>query len=321
MGDLKVFDQRVLRATAATLQVRWTDQNGTEAAASDAVTVAVATASGRVVLPAGTATTHTGTGLYSVTLTGAQNATVEQLTATWTDAGGATRTTLVDVCSGFFFSLADARASDATLADATKYPDATVLARRLEVEAECEQICDVAFVPRYARVVTDGGGVPEILVGVNQIRTVRSVTIVDPLRNSSTPLTSAQLANLRVTDGQLARADGDVFPDGFNNVIVELEHGHNAPPPDLKDMAMVRLRSLLNRPLSPLMDRAKTVTNAAGETIQLEPPDAYRTGIRDVDAVYDRYSRRSQGDNQLLPAGRSLQYDPQWWSVFHGGRR
>lgn len=321
--------QRILRGVAATLSVTLTDGDGTAAAASGAVTVGVIRADGTVLVAAGTATANPSTGVYTVGLTPAQNAALDLLTATWTDAGdGSVHTSLHEVVGGFLFSVAEARDLEPTLADTSAYPTAKILQVRTEVEQECEAICDVAFVPRYRRARVDGTGGVELLLPDHEIRTVRSVrTYADS--DTYAALTSAQLAELLVfpDDRRIERPATAAFDLGRLNVVVEYEHGYDAPPPDLKRANVRHLRHRLNAGKSGIPDRANRLTTNQGVTYDLERPGPFSTGIPDVDAVYQRYSKRSgDGDEDgtggaVRPRSRSFDLDPQRGSLFHGGRR
>lgn len=300
------------------------DQDGDAADAVGQLTVQVTAADGTVVLAAGTPTDRTGTGQYTVDLTSAQTAQLNLLTATWTDAGaGRTVTTMHEIVGGFLFSLADARASnDGLLADKAKYPDALVLATRQEVEEEAEWICDVAFVPRYQRVIIDGEATIDIVVPYNKIRTVRSVRTY-PVTGGTQYIafTPAQLAGLAIgDDGTLTRTDFAAFDEGRSNIVVELEHGWDSPPADLKRAALTRLRSRLNFDKGAVNDRATSFTAENGQTYKLSTADEYSTGIPEVDAAYTRYSLRRQ-DGGAYPTSRQLNFDPQRYSIFHGGVR
>lgn len=316
--------QRVLQGAPATLRVTLADQDGTAVNAAGALTVAVTRADGTVLVPAGTATSHGLTGAYSVALTAAQTAVLDELTAVWTDAGdGSTTTTVHEIVGGFFFTIADARNSnDGLLADPVVYPDAKILEKRQQVEDEAEEICDVAFVPRYARVTLDGDGSPDLLLAHNRIRTVRSVRVY-PYKGASTytALSQAQLAGLVVDNlGKLTRTDFAVFAQGRGNVVVEYEHGYDQPQADLREAALVRLRSRLNKQKSAVDERATSFTAENGQTFKLSTAEAYKTGIPEVDAAYGRYSLRSSADTPRA-VSMPLNFDPQLHSVFHGGRR
>lgn len=312
------MSQRILRGTAATLTFYNMDANGKATAAAGALTVGVTKADGTVVVAAGTATSSPATGTYTVALTAAQTATLELLTATWTDAGDASvHTTTHEVVGGYLLTLADIRAFE-TLADDTTYPDATVIAARAEVEDELEQLREAAFVPRYARLTLDGSGTRELVTGVSWLRTLRTArTLATTGSATSTAFTATELAACKLTsDGRIVRGDGNVFDWGVANIIVEVEHGFTDWGTDLKMAALTRLRERLNRPDSAIPDRALTYSGVDGTTYKLANPDGNSTGNPQVDAVYNRYPRTNPGNQ---PASRTLVYQPQFGGVFRGG--
>lgn len=399
--------QRLLVGKPGTLSVTILDTNGNPVAPSGAVTVAVQSVSGQTIVAPGTAATAgASSGVCTVAVTAAQTAKLDQWVATWTDSGnGSVQSSDHEVVGGFFFSLADARASDPVLADTAKYPDATMLAMRQAVEEECEFICDVPFVPRYRRILCDGTAEPEIDVLDSKIRTIRSAMIITadttggayiylpPVTSiTSTPtgftvtfqsnvalapgsnlvlagfnpyayngswvvasvpagnevtvstnlnpgtagtigsavgatgqvvvFTAAQLSALVIDDDfKIQRNDGGVWNEGRRNVVIEYECGWDAPPGELATASLIRLRSLLNRQFSSVPDRATSFVTEGGTTFRLDTPHAFATGIPEVDAVYNRYSTREYDDQDPIPASFSLNTDPSWFSVYHGGRR
>lgn len=323
---------RIAKNSAGTLSHTFlVDETPTDS--STTVTYAVVDATGASVASGNASSSATG--VYSFVL--AAQSALKALTVTWsaTIAGSATSaTTYAEVVGGLFFSLAQARSSDASLADTSIYPTADLVAARLEVEVECENICDLAFVPRYARVVLDGTGTSDLLLqhpdrtyrSVAEVRTVRSVSMSDSPDGTFTSFSAAQLADLAAAaDGTLRRTGGDVFTAGHRNVIVEYEYGLDAPPSDLVREAKIRLRTVLNANKSGVPDRASSFTMTDGGTFRLDMPGPFKTGIPTVDAAYGRYSRRSTGTGanaRQVPASRTLTYRPQAGSLFHGwGRR
>jgi hypothetical protein len=321
-----IADQRILRGPPATLQATFSDSVGSAADPAGPVTVTVTTAPGATLLAAAPASlTGSGSGDVTVALTAAQTASLGLLTAVWTDeASGSTVTSHHEIVGGFFFSLAQARASDDTLANTGKYPDATILAKRLEVEGECEYICDLAFVPRYRYVVLDGTGTTEILLPDNEVRTILSATVTVNAGTSSptsTPLSAADLASLAYDDSLVARTNFQSWDIGQGNIAVEYLHGLDIPPADLQDATLLRLRSRLNLRKSGTPDRATSFTSAAdGGTYRLDLPSRYKTGIPDVDATYARWSRRSTDANGPVAASRTLHFDANRSSLYHSGR-
>ncbi len=317
-------DQRILQGVAGTLQVTLLDYTGAAADASGALTVKVTRADGTTLVAAGTATVHGTTGVYTGALTPAQTATLDLLTATWTDAGdGSVTVTTHEIVGGFYFSIADARASDTSLTNATKYPDALILTTRQEVEEECEKICDVAFTSRYRRIALDGDGTNQLILPDNQIRTIRSIRVYSDLATATyTAFTSTQLANVFIDpDNRIERTDYAWFDEGRGNIVIEYEHGYNRPAADLKRASLIRLRSRLNAALTGIPDRATSFTSAEGGTYRLARTSAYKTGIDEVDGTYERYSLRSSADGEMVPASRRMDFDSQFGSLFHGGKR
>lgn len=315
---------RVAKGATTTLtHTFYVDETPTDSTTT--VTVSAVDAAGAAVF-SGDAT-HGTTGVYTYALPG--QASLCELTVSWSATiGGAAvvEDETVEVCGGRFFTLADGRASDASLADTAKYPTADLIAALLEVEQECEWICDRAFVPRYRRVVLDGTGASTLTLPDPDVRTIRSASVAPRAGETFVALTTDQLAALVVlSDQTLKRVDTNIWTEGDRNVIVEYEFGLDSPPPDLTRAAKTRFRSRLNLNKSGIPDRAASFTSVDGGTYRILLPDAFRTGIPEVDAAYSRHSRRVQASAASgaarYPASRTLNYDPQRNSLFHGGRR
>jgi hypothetical protein len=248
------------------------------------------------------------------------------LTVTWTATVSGTSITEVDyveIVGGYFFILSEGRAADASLADVAKYPEADLLAARMDVEVECERICDRAFVPRYRREVLHGTGTTDLILSYGDVRTIRRASIASRTGGTFVDLSTTQLAALASTDDRvLRRTDGNAWTEGLENIVVEYEYGWDAPPSDLVFAAKTRLRSRLNLNRSGIPDRASSYTVEDGGTYRLSMPGAYQTGIPDVDAAYERWSARARtgtgGTGAAVPASRTLQFQPQRYSLFHG---
>lgn len=292
-------------------------------------TYAIVDANGTAVQSGNATVVGGSTGRVTVVL--ASQSALKRLTVTWTATVSGTsvvETDYVEIVGGFFFTLAQGRASDASLSDTTKYPTADLITKRLEVEVECETICDRSFVPRYERVVLDGTGTSSLLLkmsdpvrSIADIRTIRAVTMAPQLDETFVAFTAAELAALSPQpDGTLVRIDGDIFTAGLRNVIVELEYGLDGAPADLVTASLTRLRSRLNLNKTAVPDRATSYSLGEHGVYRISMPGKYETGLPEVDAVYTRYSRRSTDKNKV-PASRSLNYNPQYHSLFHGGVR
>lgn len=258
------------------------------------------------------------------------------LTVTWTGTVGAAEvvdTTGVVVVGAHLFTIAELRAADLQeLGDHSKYPTARLVEVRDEVTAEVEDICDRAFVPRYGRAVLDGTGLAEVgLTGVrsSDFRRLRAVGVAPAYGQPGVPLTPTELAAVAWTsDGQLIRTDSRVWTAGRGNLVPEFEYGLDRPPVDLRRMVIRRAVYWAKGERRKLSARAKSANTGDGTTVQLDTAEAYRTGLPDVDAIYQRYSLRVQGGGdddgggtEYRPVSRLLSYDPQYDSLFHGGVR
>jgi len=134
--------------------------------------------------------------------------------------------------------------------------------------------------------------------------------------------TAGQLSAIVIDDDfQIARNDGGIWDEGRRNVVIEYECGWDMPPPELAAASLIRLRHLLNRSRGVIPDRATSFTTEGGMTFRLDSPEAFKTGIPEVDAAYDRYSYREYDDADPIPTSRLVDTDPSWFSVWHGGRR
>jgi|GEM_PF-926995 len=297
MLDIRHPDQRILRGVAASLSFTNVDSDGSNTAASGAVTVGVVTGDGTTLVAAGTATTGSNPYLYA--LTAANNTVMQWLTATWTDAGdSSTHTTLIEVVGAYYVSPAEIRNSDSSLTDAVKYSDARILQVRWDTEVEFETACGVSFVPRYRRVRLDGSGRGLLVLPDQMVRTVRSVRVYSD-ETTYTAFTVAELAAIDVSQGAglIYRTDGNVWSAGCKNIVVEYEHGFDRPPADVRQAFLTRVRSRLNFDKSGIPDRATTYVPAEGGTFSLATPGrgGSITGIPDVDVVLARYDYNLPG--------------------------
>lgn len=235
-----------------------------------------------------TAANNPSTGIYTYDLAGQTN--LDHFDVSWvgTVGGGTiTLTNRVEVVGGFFFGLSEARSSDASLTSTTQYTTAMLAQKRTEVEMEAERICGWAFVPRFTRTTVSGDGSNVLMLPIQRLRTLRALT------TRSWP--NAAVAVTPLTDiavepgGQIVRYDGGIFPCGVANITVEVEHGWDYPPEEIRDKGMYRLRSLLNLTRIGVPDRVSTYTTSDGATYNLTLPSRGSTGIPEVDAVYCRY--------------------------------
>lgn len=293
--------QRVVQGTTATLIGPFVDQDG-EPRTPGTVTVGVTASDGTVVRASGTVTVADGDGNPTVALTAAQTAQLDLLTCTWTEAGGAVLTTIVEVIGGRYFTIVEARGSDKALQDTVKFPDDDIKRVRSEVELEVERITGRSFRPRYRIDMTDASGVrstyssaTDFPLHLSQIdvRTVRSVMI--------NGVAYAQQYWELTESGQIFFGRGvGLLPEQIANgpwrgnlpilVQVGYEYGWPSPPADLKRAMITRLRArMLKDNNSGVADQATQASdNGTTYTLNTSGP----TPIPEVNNVYASYTRQ-----------------------------
>ena len=320
-------DQRIAKGVASNIRWSNTDEYGDEVAASGAVTVTVTRATGTTVITAQTATLVTGTvGTYARQLSITQVGDLDVLTATWSVDGTAVASTTVEVVGRFYVTVADLRASHPTFQTQAQTWTAPVLAGYRDLaEREAEAICGRAFVPRFRRVTVDGSGDLSLQLPDEDVRSIVSVA------EDGTAFTQTQLDELKpYASGRLDRAWGDAWTSGQENFVVTYTHGLDVPPPEVRYASMVRAQEMAfaGGPNGSAIPRRATSMTTDGTTIQLDTASRLKTGNPDVDAVYDRWSLNvgagdgtGEGGRGLAPVSRSIDWNPQYDSLFHGGRR
>jgi hypothetical protein len=270
---------RVLRTAQVVLShTFYVDETATSAAGS--VTYAVKRLDGTAVT-SGTASGPSPVGVYQVTVPAQSQ--LDILTVDWTGTvGGASVTArdIVEVVGGFLFGLAEARAVPPVL-DATRYPSTMLARKRISVEQECEEICGQAFVPRFSRVAMVVKGRASMSLPSVRVRALRAVT-VDGVTQS--------LTGLSVTPSGVITGMYWPATTPASQAVIEYEHGWEYPPEDLREATMLRLRSRLSQGDTAIPQRALSFSVTEGGTYRLSTPSARRTGIPEVDGVYDRYT-------------------------------
>lgn len=293
-----VATKRVLVGTAVNVDTVLRDQDGEPVTTTNGavLTVSITQANGSaVVSSAATSTNYTGhvatNGTYRYSLTATTNTNLNFLTAVYS-ATNQVSTEVYEVVGGFYFNAHEARLWDSSLASFT---NSIVQQYRNEVETECEWLTGAAWVPRFARLRLDGTGNGVLNLPVWNPRSIRSVRTYTSATSYS-EFSSDELAALTFTEwGRLERQDGGVFSGGLSNVVVEVEHGYSRPPADLREAALYRLRNRLRFPTSALPERASTlqITDVGAFTIATPGVKGSWTGLPEVDAVYQRYEKRT----------------------------
>ncbi len=285
---------RIQQTVQQTLTKQFRPDGQLTDAAGD-VTVTLKRLDGTVVASA----TATRTSLGTYTYPPPAQPLLDALTLDWSGSFGGAVITIrdfIEIVGGFYFGLDEVRAEHRDLRDTAKWTPEKLAQKRIEVEQECDQITGQAWVPRFARFLLDGSGTDELVVPDMVVRSVRTVSVAERAGGTFVALTADQLAAVAALDaGLLVRDDGEKWPAGHRNVIVEYEHGADMPPQTIRSAGVLRIRSKATATSSNIPDRAMSFTVAQGGVYRLSTPGATRTGIPDVDAAYQQtplYGRR-----------------------------
>ena len=218
------------------------------------------------------------------------------LTVTWTGTWASVSQTIatgagqndgtpaeVQVTGGHLFTLAQLRQlNNDQLSDTVAWPDEQLIDARSRCTVMFEDYCDVAFVPRYGRVVLDGTWGTSVWLPNTKVNRLKAITM-DSVAQDITKAT--------------VYPEGKVFLAGWygiwsgvtpQNVTVSYEHGYTSTPEDVAQAAMqyVAYEQAANKQLA---DRFITLTNEFGIVRQAIPGSNAPTGIPFVDATLNRY--------------------------------
>ncbi len=287
---------RFLQGTPATITATIAVGGTSTDPSPDTATVTVTRDDGTV-LVATAGATNTGTGTFSYTLTPAQTALLDRLTAAWTVTLGGQSTTFTtrhEIVGGFLFSLADLKAvsmGGATTIGA-KFSNDQLLEIRTTVEDTLEHACGRAFVPRYERFTSIGGCSPLRLKPF--LRAIRGVTA------GGVAYTTDQLAALVFDEngflygpgdyGYSGLVDGEPFYPAGTGLIVRYEHGMDEPPWRVRKAALLLAQTWIVK--GPVDDRVTTMSSPdTGITAALAVPGRGGSivGVPEVDAVINEY--------------------------------
>lgn len=278
---------RVLRGVppTASLALYGPDGTPTDPVGNPATTIVdVADGAGAPVAQA-LPTQHPATGSFTCNLPALPN--LDTYTLTWALPDGTMRATELEVVGGAYFAVADLRAWDSDLADATAYPAAAVVEAREIVEEDFEHATGVAWVPRGRRLTLDGSGDYALRVPNLRLRRVVSARVDGALLADQSTL-------VPYPSGVIMRP-GAIWPLGYENVQVQYEHGMDAPPAPLVRAAKRYARHLLVRGGLDQNERATAVfTDLGGYRLSIAGRDGW-TGLPEVDAVLERYSSPAAG--------------------------
>jgi hypothetical protein len=226
--------QRVLRDVQAQPEVTFFT-GSTPVEADGAVTVDIFRGDGTTfATDAATTDVDPNVGLYRYTLAAQSN--LERFRFVWEGAVSTVVqrvTTYVEIVGGYVASLTDIKAETGL---STK-TDAQLIEARQWFEDIAESWCGVAFVPRYGRDVLDGSGSEKLKLSHSHPRTILSAK-VDGVAQTGT-------ATWDLYDSGVIIRDSGSFPVGRRNVEIIYEHGYDAPEAEVREAALIAIRSKL----------------------------------------------------------------------------
>lgn len=278
---------RYLVNTSATLTATfYTGRTATDPS-PDTATVTITRGDGTALVTNASAN-NADTGVFSYTISASLNTQLDSLTAVWSATiGGQAQTikTKAEIVGGFVFGLAQFAARP-DVASGT-YTDQQLADARTLAEQAIEHELDYALVPRYARETLNGSASQTLTLSKPKIRTVRTITV------AGTALDVSQLANVDLF-GYGSLFSPDRWSLGYGNIVVEYEHGEDAPEAPLQRAALILAQDrLVNGPMGSELQKAI----GDGATIPLAVPGmrGSRFGLPEVDAVVDEYSLKMPG--------------------------
>lgn len=254
------YSQRVVAGTAATLSWQQIDGDG-EPANPGTVTVTVTRADGTVIATA-QATSGATTAARTYALTAAQTATLDRLTVVWVASSVTLATTEVDVVAAPWFSNAELRAAESSVADLGKFTAAKITLARLQVEAFIERCTHRRFVPGYVLETVPGTVSSDLVVSHPDVRVVRSAVLYSDLSAAaSETLAAGELSTLPASGAGIISRHSSNWSTRW--VRIGYEYGLRQPPPDLKRAAMRLCRELLvNEPKGQVPDNATNFSSS-----------------------------------------------------------
>lgn len=291
-------DLRVLAGTPVEASVTFY-QGGVVADPGEDVTVQVRRADGTIFTP-DAPVAGTEDAPRTVALSKEETAEIDLLTLRWTSQALGTLTTTVEVVGDRIFTIAELRAfgndrdgRSRALDNAERYSDAVIDDTRRLVEDGFEEICQVAFIPRFKVSMVDAATAGCILLPAMRTSSVRFVQV----RENGTwmDLSNEEIDDLDLTPwGELTRWSGN-WPRGRRNIRVGYIHGWDRPPEEIRRAGMILARTQLIE--GNVSDRAMGFSDEAG-SYRLATAGVTRGswyGLPLVDSVLQRYCERVPG--------------------------
>jgi hypothetical protein len=269
--------------------------------------------------PASGTVTHVSTGIYSFTLAGPADPTAYDIAWSGQIGGKAvTVDTQAEAVGEFLFNLADLRdlrvGDETPFEDPVKWPAERLQEARTATLDEFERMLGFSPVPRFHREVLDGEGTRRLQLSKRKVHRdgLLSVTV----DGQDLPVDGYRLNGAGVLRPVADNPDGS-FPVGVANVAVEYVHGWERVEGEGSNMAMLWAAMRLNPAIS---SQAASMTTPDGTSYDFDAAGQVtraghtrHSGVPKIDAWLNRW--------RMGPRARTLTYNPQAGSLFHGGRR
>jgi hypothetical protein len=270
---------RILQGQTGTLNAYW-ERDGVPY--DPGVTTVTVTNDAGAVLENAQATTGTGSGGRTYVMPVTVTKTLDYLTVAWTAADGSVLKTYAEVVGDFHFTVAYAR-TRSPLSDTVTYTTQNVLDYRTLAEMALEDICGVAFVPRYSHDIARITSWGTLEVPRRQIRTVRAIFT----QTDTGPFQLPTLAGLRIENGGILFMPA-MFTWWSTPITVAYEHGYDFTPPRVRRASLELARRWLVE--SPWDERTTGFrTRDGGQMTVLTGNHTDAFDIPEVVAVADAY--------------------------------
>ena len=280
----------VLRYSAEDLEVTVYSAETPTAITTGSLTVGIVDEWGRTVVPPGTATSSSSTGVYSYLLEAQSD--LKRITATWsgTFSQAMEFTSQHEVVGNFYTTPIEVRNMDSISGESSTFPTADLVEAITWATTVIDEYCGASFVYRYERDVLDGTGSDHLKLSKMFPRKILAASI------DGTDLTSAEISDIALHEnGVIIRGDGVwSFNDPGKKVIVEYEHGvQKTPPADIAWAAKTLARYHLIEQVSRIPDRAMSISSEFGN-IQLAQPGMNRpTPLPEINTILNRHRHRA----------------------------
>ena len=287
-----VSKSRHLVGVDASLVFSGSDQDG-EPSDVGTVTVVVTGSAGTAVTSGAVTESGGSNEVRTAVIDGADNLSVDRLTAVWTGADGVLATTLHDVVGGYYCTVAEMR-SDTVLGSVVKHPAAALIEDRTEVESMLDDACRRSFVPRFYTEILSGTGSDVLSLQQPDLREIvwaqywsDGAWVAFEFDVTDTPAHP---------DGHAVLRSG-CWPSGHRNVRVGYRYGWDAPPADLRRAVVKAVESRRAGDNSGIPSRAISVQGTELGNVVLATPGLGKwvTAVPEIDEVINRYRRKNLG--------------------------